>query len=86
MHVYLSDIDTCIPFSQGMSVSELGDYGDGVETCVFGQGCRYYFERISICLEAVGLHAFERLGMLREQTRDVDLWSSPTANQCSDPD
>jgi len=81
--MYLSDVDTRVSFAEGMSVSELSDYGDGVETCVLGQGGRYHFEGIGICLETVCFHAFERLGVLREQTRDVDLRCTSTANQRS---
>lgn len=58
-NAYLSDVDTSISFSQGMSVAQLGNNRYGVETRVLSQSCGDDFEGVCIGLEAVCLHALQ---------------------------
>ena len=65
-----------------MSVAKLGHDSDGVEPCILGKGGRDDLKGVGVCLEAVGFHAFEGVCVLREGTRDVDLWGASAGNQC----
>ena len=79
--MYLADVDACILLSKCMPVPELGDDGNRVETSVLGKRRRNDFERIRICLEAIRFHALERIRVLGEQPRDVDLGRTTTSNE-----
>lgn len=61
---YFANVDACVPFAEGMSVSELCDDGDRVEPCVLGKRGWDDFEGIGVRLETVSLHAFQRLRIL----------------------
>ena len=57
-----------------MTIAELGNDGDGVESSVLGECRRDDLERVGIRLEAVRLHASQGLRVLRQHARYVNLW------------
>ena len=65
-----------------MPVAQLGDDGDRVEPCVLSEGRWNDLKRIRIRLEAIRFHALERVRVLRQQSRDVNLWSTTARNEC----
>lgn len=64
-----------------MSVPQLSDHGDGVESGVLGKSGRDDFERLGVGGEAVRLHALERLRVLRKKARDVDLGRTSSSDE-----
>ena len=63
---YLLNVDPCIPFPQGMLISQLSDYGNRMQTGVLGESGRDDLKSFGIRLEAVGLFAFQSLRVLCE--------------------
>lgn len=59
-----------------MSIPQLGDDCNRVQPRIFRQRCRDNLERLCKGLETVRFLAFERLGVLGEETRNVDLGGS----------
>jgi len=57
----LANIDTCVPFTQGMPIPQFRDNRNGIQTRVSGQSRRNHFQCICVCLEAVRLHNFSRV-------------------------
>lgn len=79
-----SDVDAGGVLAVGVPVAKLGDDRDGIEAGVLGERRRDDLERVGEGLEAVGLHALERLRVLREQTRDVDLGRATSDDEGSE--
>lgn len=77
----LPDVDTRALLSVCVTVPQFGDHGDRVETGVFGEGGRNHFERFGVRGEAVGFHALEGLGVLREEAGDVDFGGTTTGDE-----
>ena len=49
-----------------MSVSQFGDGGNGIESCVFSQGVGDHLHGLGEGLEAVGVGADQRVGVLHQ--------------------
>lgn len=60
----LTDVDTRRPLAERMSVAQLGNNADGVQTGILSQRGGNDLESLGVRLEAVSLHALERLGEL----------------------
>lgn len=78
---HLPDVDSSVLLAQSMPVSQLGNNSDRVQTGVLGERSRDDLERFSKCLETIGLFASQRLAVLGEQARNVDLWSPASGDQ-----
>jgi hypothetical protein len=63
---YLADVDAGITFAKRVAIAQLSDDRDRVEPCVLRKRRRDDLEGVSVCLEAVCLHASEALGILRQ--------------------
>lgn len=63
---HLTNVDASIALAKSVTVAELGDDRDGVEPGILGERRRDDLERVSVCLEAVRLHAGQRLRILRQ--------------------
>ena len=73
MPTYRPNVDARITVSESMSIAQLGDDCNGIQTRVFCEGGRNDFQCVCICLEAVRFHAFQRLGVLGKEARNVNL-------------
>ena len=65
---YLANVDTSVPLAKCMSVTELGDDRNWVETRILSERCGDDLERVRIRLEAVRFHALESVRVLREHS------------------
>lgn len=77
------NVNTRIALSHRVSVPEFGDDGDWVQAGVLCESSRDDFKGVGVCLEAICFHAFERLCVLGEHSRDVDLRCATATNQCT---
>jgi hypothetical protein len=66
-----------------MPVSQLGNDSDRVQTGVLGERSRDDLERFSERLETIGLFASQRLAVLGEQARNMNLRSPASGDQGS---
>ncbi len=62
---HLPDVNASIALAKSVAVAKLGDDCDGVEPGILGERRRDDLERVSVCLEAVCLHACQNLCVLR---------------------
>lgn len=79
---HLPNVDSSVLLAQSVPVSQLGDDSDRVQTGVLGERSRDDFERFSKRLKTIGLFASQRLAVLGEQARNVDLGSPTSGDQC----
>jgi hypothetical protein len=63
-----------------VTVAKLGNDRDGIESGILSERRRDDLERVSVCLEAVCLHASQRLRILRQHARYVDLRGATSTN------
>lgn len=64
-----------------MTIPQLGDDTDAVETCVLGERCRDDLEGLGESLPADRLGADEGLGFAIEGARDLDFGSTTTGDK-----
>lgn len=64
-----------------MTITKFGDDRDRVKPGILGERCRDDLERVCVRLEAVCLHASQRLCVLRQHARYVDLWCAASTDQ-----
>lgn len=80
---HLPNVDSSVLLAQSMPVSQLGNDSDRVQTGVLSERSRDDLERFSKRLETIGLFASQRLAVLGEQARNVDLGSPASGDQGS---
>lgn len=73
-----------MPLTESVSVSQFRDNRNRVQARILCQSRRDDLERLGECLETVRLFTLQRLRVLREHTRQVDLWRAASDNQRSD--
>ena len=78
---HLPNVDAGIALPKSVTVAKLGDDRDGVEPGILRERRRDDLERVSVCLEAVRLHASQRLRILRQHAGYVDLRCATSTNQ-----
>ena len=70
---YSSDVYSSVPLAQGMPVPKLGHDRNGVKTGVLSEGRRDNLKCIRVSLETVRFHTLQRMSVVRQQPRNVDL-------------
>ena len=70
---YSPDVNSRVPLAEGVPISKLSDDGNRVETGVFSEGRWNNLERVCIRLETVRFHALQRMSIVRQESRNVDL-------------
>lgn len=70
---YSSDVYSRIPLAEGMPIPKLGNDGNWVKASVFGEGRRNDLKCVRVSLETVRFHTLQRMGVVRQEPRNMDL-------------
>jgi len=70
---YRSDVDSSVSLTEGMPIPKLGNDGNRVKPGILCKGRRDNLKCIRVSLETVRFHALQRMSVVRQQSRNVDL-------------